>query len=115
MTRDWTPGIHRVLDTPDRAATLLGEAGWTTAISAPATTTTEFYDALAAALHLPDYFGRNLDALWDVLTDLDGPTALILADWTAYATARPARWSKIVDLLIERTELDPPFAVFLVD
>ena len=29
-----------------------------------------FYDALEAHLELPDYFGRNLDALHDVLGDL---------------------------------------------
>jgi RNAse (barnase) inhibitor barstar len=27
-------------------------------------------DAIAAALSFPDYFGRNLDALYDMLTDL---------------------------------------------
>jgi len=33
----------------------------------------DFYDQLAPQLHLPDYFGRNLDALWDVLsTDVEG-------------------------------------------
>ena len=41
----------------------------------------EFYDEIARQLHFPDYFGRNLDALWDVLTtDIEGPVKLIWED-----------------------------------
>ena len=37
----------------------------------------EFYDEIAKKLRFPDYFGRNLDALWDVLTtDVKGPVEL---------------------------------------
>jgi ribonuclease inhibitor len=37
------------------------------------------YDALQAQLGLPGHFGRNLDALWDVLTtDLPGPLEIEL-------------------------------------
>ena len=36
------------------------------------------YDQLAAKLQLPAHFGRNLDALWDVLsTDIEGPIEII--------------------------------------
>lgn len=38
----------------------------------------EVYDALAGALGFPAHFGRNLDALWDVLTrDLPGPIEIV--------------------------------------
>jgi RNAse (barnase) inhibitor barstar len=30
-----------------------------------------FYDEISRALSFPDYFGRNLDALQDMLSDLD--------------------------------------------
>jgi ribonuclease inhibitor len=34
----------------------------------------DFYDQLSIWLKLPEHFGRNLDALWDVLsTDVEGP------------------------------------------
>lgn len=36
------------------------------------------YDYLSGELHLPPYFGRNLDALHDCLTDVGAPTRLIL-------------------------------------
>ena len=40
-----------------------------------------FYAALAEALELPDWFGANLDALYDVLTDLEMPVRIDLIDW----------------------------------
>ncbi|MGN1149892.1 MAG: barstar family protein [Sutterella sp.] len=39
------------------------------------------YEALADALELPDWFGANLDALYDVLTDLETPVRIDLIDW----------------------------------
>ena len=44
------------------------------------------YDALAAQLGFPAHFGRNLDALWDVLTtDIPGPIEI---EWRDVASAR---------------------------
>ena len=38
----------------------------------------DLYDQLSAQLSLPEHFGRNLDALWDVLSvDLEGPFEII--------------------------------------
>ena len=36
------------------------------------------YDYLQGELRFPDYFGRNLDALHDCLTDISSPTRMIL-------------------------------------
>ena len=36
------------------------------------------HDTLAAALHFPDWYGRNLDALFDCLTDLNEETRIVL-------------------------------------
>ena len=36
------------------------------------------YDYLTEELCFPEYFGRNLDALHDCLTDVSAPTRLIL-------------------------------------
>jgi len=34
----------------------------------------DLYDRLSSQLGLPEHFGRNLDALWDVLSaDVEGP------------------------------------------
>jgi ribonuclease inhibitor len=38
----------------------------------------DLYDRLASRLALPVHFGRNLDALWDVLsTDIEGPFEIV--------------------------------------
>jgi len=38
----------------------------------------DLYDRIANRLSLPAHFGRNLDALWDVLsTDVEGPFSII--------------------------------------
>ncbi|MEU1200082.1 barstar family protein [Streptomyces sp. NPDC005813] len=49
------------------------------------------------ALELPDWFGRNWDALADVLGDPDwGPASpgrlLVVTGWRQYAKARPDEW-----------------------
>ncbi len=53
------------------------------------------YDRLAGELDLPPHFGRNLDALWDVLTaEVEGPVRIVWrldpelrAELGAFATA----------------------------
>jgi len=38
----------------------------------------DLYDQLSKKLALPDHFGRNLDALWDVLSsDVQGPFEVV--------------------------------------
>lgn len=38
----------------------------------------DLYDLLSSRLSLPKHFGRNLDALWDVLsTDVEGPFEIV--------------------------------------
>ena len=36
------------------------------------------HDHLAGQLDLPDYYGRNLDALYDMLSERDGRTQLVV-------------------------------------
>jgi len=38
----------------------------------------DLYDQLSQQLSLPEHFGRNLDALWDVLSaDVEGPFEIV--------------------------------------
>ncbi|MBQ8238174.1 MAG: barstar family protein [Oscillospiraceae bacterium] len=47
----------------------------------------DLHAALAKQLHFPAWYGGNLDALHDLLTDISADTRLILADWPAAEAA----------------------------
>ena len=49
----------------------------------------ELHQLLAETLSFPDWYGNNLDALYDCLTDLSENTHLTLANWT---DAEPFIW-----------------------
>lgn len=41
----------------------------------------QFHNYLANQLHFPAWYGRNLDALYDCLTDLSADTEISLQNW----------------------------------
>ena len=106
-------GVYRILAPAEAIADALSATGWSAVVVPPASSTAQVYRELAAAAGLAAWFGANLDALWDSLTDLTGPTALILERWTRLAAAEPGDWPRILAVLEERTRTDPPFAVVL--
>lgn len=60
----------------------------------------EFHAAIAAALDFPEYYGRNLDALWDVLTgDVERPVVLLWKDAQASQASLGDRFQPIIELL----------------
>jgi ribonuclease inhibitor len=62
----------------------------------------EFYDEISGQLSLPAYFGRNLDALWDVLsTEVEGPTEIVWQDAQASRQAMGEDFEKVVKVLKE--------------
>lgn len=114
---DWPrSGVHRVLGTASAVAAELAHRGWDVAVVPPATTDGAFWDGLVAALALPAWFGRNLDALDEALGDRTTATALVLSGWSAYARARPERWAGLLDVLADRAhDQVPPLVVVLTD
>ena len=67
----------------------------------------EFHRAIAEALNLGPCYGRNLDALWDVLTrDVERPFSLVWNDAEAFRTSMPVAFEAIVGLLrdVERND-----------
>lgn len=71
-------------------------------------TKAEALDAIAAAMSFPDWFGRNLDALYDSLTDLSWlPAGEHLLVWSApevLRAAEPRAYQAIVDVLVDASE-----------
>src|SRR5689334_9753583 len=68
---------------------------------------------VAAALHFPDYYGNNLDALNDCMRDVVdqeygwSPDAtglvLVFTGYDAYATRRPGSAHSVLDILADRS------------
>jgi ribonuclease inhibitor len=62
----------------------------------------DFYDEISRQLSLPAYFGRNLDALWDVLsTDVEGPVEIIWRNAQASKRAMGEDFEKVLKVLKE--------------
>jgi ribonuclease inhibitor len=60
----------------------------------------EFYGEIAKKLRLPEHFGRNLDALWDVLTtDIKGPVELAWEDSELSKKSMGKDFEKVAALL----------------
>ncbi|MBQ7519875.1 MAG: barstar family protein [Clostridia bacterium] len=62
-------------------------------------TSRDAHDALARALSFPDYYGHNLDALHDCLTDLDD-TALVIQD-CAKAAEQLEQWPGFLQVFFD--------------
>jgi RNAse (barnase) inhibitor barstar len=60
-------------------------------------------DAFGAALQAPDHYGRNLDALNDVLRDVDGRLLLLWDEWGPLARADRGTFDAVTHLFSERT------------
>lgn len=113
---DLRPGVYRLgagLDVDD-LDTRLTEQGWTTGRveQRPGMTGDRKWllDAIGKALSFPRWYGANLDALADCLTELTRPTALLLP--RRIGRIGQADYEAVLEVLRERTEADDePFAV----
>ncbi|MFB7516579.1 barstar family protein [Streptomyces sp. NPDC056144] len=68
----------------------------------------------AATLALPEWFGRNWDALADCLGDLPEPVTLVLTGWRAYAEARPGEWETAQEVFASAVDENPTRLAVLV-
>lgn len=70
-------------------------------------------DAFAEALGLPDWFGRNLDALADCLADIGDPVVLLWDGWAPLAREDRGTFDAVLDIFEERAGDPVPFSVLL--
>ncbi len=65
----------------------------------------DLYHQLSISLALPKHFGRNLDALWDVLsTDVEGPFEIVWKQADASKKAMGSDFDRAVRLLQQLEE-----------
>jgi RNAse (barnase) inhibitor barstar len=64
----------------------------------------ELFDALAAALRFPDYFGKNWDAVADCMTELEEPVTLVVRDAAARWKNAPDEMRMLVDIWLDAAE-----------
>lgn len=96
LTSPLRSGVYELADDTTLAARLR-HAGWYVG-AVDVGDAREAVVAVGAELGLPGYYGRNLDALRDSLSDLDRPTALLVhlpSELGHYAEDMP-------DILVER-------------
>ncbi|OLZ66211.1 hypothetical protein AV521_29055 [Streptomyces sp. IMTB 2501] len=78
-------------------------------------------DRAARALALPDWFGRNWDALVDSLSDhtvwpegaVEQGMLIVVRGWRPYAEANPGEWRTAQDVFAEAVDRTPALAVVL--
>ena len=74
-----------------------------------------FHGQLAEAMDFPEWYGKNLDALHDCLTDICGETVLRLLHWGAAETALGS-YGKAAARVMEEADLEnPDFSVEYYD
>ena len=73
----------------------------------------EFHRVLAEALTFPDWYGNNLDALFDCLTDLEAATALTLVNWQALPVNLEQYGQKALQVMQDAAEENEDFRLIL--
>lgn len=68
---------------------------------------------LAERLDLPSYYGRNLDALYDVLTEIGADTEIILMDPAAVVEAMGKYGEALLSTMQEAAENNPRLTITL--
>ena len=68
---------------------------------------------LKQALALPDYYGNNLDALYDLMTDREEETVLVLGYWRQLGALMGDYGISLLETLREASEAHPILEVIL--
>lgn len=90
-----------LVEDPESLVTELTRAGNRVVTLTGVVDEASFHDRIAAAAGFPAYYGRNLDALWDCLTDQPEGTVLVWPDWPELAVHHAAWWARVIAVLTE--------------
>ena len=78
-------------------------------------TAEDLHRVLAEGLHFPAWYGGNLDALHDCLTDLNEPTTLVVRSETALNELLGRRANAFLRVLDDSAEENPHLTVRFED
>lgn len=70
---------------------------------------------LGRGLGFPSWYGGNLDAAWDCLTDISDPVQVLWTGWQDFAVHHPVDWADLVSLFRDRADEGSDFNLYLVD
>lgn len=114
-----SPGLFSWRGDPDRDLAAEAEAAGWRALELDTTeveSVEAFYDEVTTAWELPSYFGRNLDALFDVLGDLTvEPLVLVWDGLRQLAEVDPMHAAAVLDVLRDAAGQADAFAVIVRD
>lgn len=75
----------------------------------------KFHAAIKTALNLPSYYGNNLDALADFLTDIGEPTAVRIINFGDAETALGAYAESIRRVFSDAAGRNPKLTVIILE
>jgi len=72
---------------------------------------------LGEALNFPDWYGTNFDALFDCLSEADGPSPILLSGLAGFAARQPQDFAILVEVLhaacAARAEAEAPLTILI--
>ncbi len=71
----------------------------------------EAHDHLAGQLELPEYYGRNLDGLYDLLTEREGPTRIVIRHGNTLLSWLGDYGRALIQTLIDADRVNPGLEV----
>ena len=79
------------------------------------TTIQSCHEHLAAQLQLPSYYGKNLDALWDIVSTISEDTHITLSSSVTMLNALDTYGSRLIHLFFEADSENPHVRFELIE
>lgn len=73
----------------------------------------QVHDRIEAVLDPPDYYGRNLDALWDILGEIVDPTILVIDGVTGLRQHLGETAESVLDTFMDAAEENEDLEVII--
>lgn len=71
------------------------------------------HDHLQKQLGLPAYYGRNLDALYDLLTERSEPTDIVVLEWSELELNLGGYAAALMDTLYDAAKENPRLMIYV--